>query len=182
MANTTQDLWVELSVIEISMQARFADIAFGHIDPKARAGVDLVFSSIHSFLSHCTMISKMLKGRDRAGAFQTIGQALGIPLTSVIHQRAMRNHLEHYDERLQAWIQKFGPEVNIGINNIGPRSAIQGLNMIFVSHYDPATTIFTFVNEDYDLSMLHSEAMEIGEKASNWSESVRKRLIVPPYV
>src|SRR4029450_10412601 len=67
-----RDLWIEISIREISTQARFADGAYGNLDPKA-AGTETVFYSIHSFLSHCAMVSKMLKAHDDSSPPVTIG-------------------------------------------------------------------------------------------------------------
>src|SRR3989344_2385565 len=99
-------LWIEMSVREISTQAHFADISFSNIDVKAARNNDLVFSSIHSFLSHCAIISKLLKAQDDATS-ETIGGFLGIDDASVIHKRKFRNGLEHYDKELKEWIGKY---------------------------------------------------------------------------
>src|SRR3989344_2204649 len=75
---TEKDLWVEMSIREIWTQAHFAEIAYSHIDPKAASGNDAVFSSIHSFLSHCAMVSKMLSASDDDNPPKLIGDVLGI--------------------------------------------------------------------------------------------------------
>lgn len=157
-----------MSVREISTQAHFADIAFSHLDPKATQGRDAVFSSIHSFLSHCAMVSKLLLARDDGEPPLTIGTVLNVAGDSPIHRRTFRNHLEHYDERLRTWIRQFGPHVSVGTYNIGPKSAFQAAGLIYVSHYDPQTSTFTFVNEDFDLAALHAEATRIRGLANIW--------------
>src|SRR3989344_972283 len=178
---TEKDLWVEMSIYEISAQANFAEIAYSHIDPKAANGNDAVFSSIHSFLSHCAMISKMLAANDDDNPPKLIGDVLGISNTSLIHRRVFRNHLEHYDERLKEWIKKFGANVNIGTHNIGPRDALQIPNMVFVSHYDQTNRTFTFVNEDFDLGALSTEVQRIKGIADAWVNKVMFGEIVPPF-
>ena len=85
-----------MSIMEISTQVHFADVAYSHLDPKAIAGVDAVFSSIHSFLSHCAMVSKMLKADDGATPPKTIGAVLGVAEERLIHQRAFRWILLRY--------------------------------------------------------------------------------------
>jgi len=182
LQKTEKDLWVEMSIHEISTQALFAEIAYSRIDPKANADNNLVFSSIHSFLSHCAMISKMLKSTEDETPPKSIGSVLGIPSTSSIHMRVFRNHLEHYDERLKEWIRQYGVNSNIGNNNIGPRSAIQIPNMVFVSHYDPSNKNFTFVNDDFDLEKMHDEAQRIKELANDWVNGVRQGTIVVPFI
>jgi hypothetical protein len=148
---TEKDFWIEMSIREIWTQCHFAERAFANLDAKAVSNTDVVFSSIHSFLSHSAMVSKLLRARDEVA---TIGDVLGISSSSDIHNRTFRNHLEHYDERLKNWIQEKGTNKAIGTYNIGPKPALQVPNIVFVGHYDPATTTFTFVDEDLDLKNL----------------------------
>lgn len=164
-----------MSISEIATQARFADLAYKNIDPKAIHGNDAVFSSIHSFLSHCAMISKMLQATNGG---TSIGAVLGIASTSGIHKRKFRNNLEHYDKELKKWIAKYGVDANIGTNNIGPKTAIKGL--IFVSHYDPTNSTFTFVNKDFDLSRLYHDSQVIRGIADKWVETVMLGRLQPP--
>ncbi len=179
---TEKDLWVEMSVREIWTQAHFAEISFSHIDPKAISNTDTVFSSIHSFLSHCAMVSKMLKASNGNTPPKTIGDVLGIPSNSIIHEREFRNHLEHYDERLKRWIESYGPDANIGTYNIGPKSALNVPNMVLVSHYDPDTQTFTFVNEDFNLGLMMNEVEKIKNMADNWVKGIESKKISPPFI
>jgi hypothetical protein len=171
---TEKELWIEMSVREISTQAHFAEITFSHIDPKAESGTDLVFSSIHSFLSHCAMVSKMLIAEDKEDPAMSIGQILGVSKKSLIHKRKFRNNLEHYDERLIKWIRQHGVNSNIGTYNIGPKEIFRNPNMVFISHYDPNTMMFTFVNEDFDLGALFNEVSSIKRLSDKWVANLRK--------
>ena len=183
MTNKTEkDLWVEMSIREIWTQAHFAEIAYSHIDPKAISGNDAVFSSIHSFLSHCAMVSKMLKATDDGIPSKYIGDLLGIQNTSLIHQRVFRNHLEHYGERLKRWIEQYGVNIMIGTYNIGPKSAFQINSMVFVSHYDPHTQIFTFVNDDFDIGAMFNEVHRIKEIADKWVSDMQVGVVTPPFI
>mgnify|MGYP001595643599 FL=1 len=177
-----KDLWVEMSIREIWTQAHFAEITYSHISPKATNGNDAVFSSIHSFLSHCAIISKMLKANDDSNPPKSIGYVLGISDISLIHRRKFRNNLEHYDKELKKWIRKFGANVNIGTYNMGPKNAFQIPNMVFVSHYDQTDQTFTFVNEDFDLAALFTEVQRIKSIADNWVNGMEIRKINPPFI
>ena len=165
---TEKDLWFEMSIREIQTQARFAEISYSHIEPKAISGNEAIFSSIHSFLSHCAMISKMLFAKYDSGTTQTIGNILGIEDSSPIHIRTLRNHLEHYDERLKKWIGEHGVNIMIGDYNIGPKSAFNIPNMVNVRHYDPTTKSFTFLDNDFDLGSMFSELQKIKKIANTW--------------
>lgn len=166
MTRLPRDFWIEMSIREIWTQAHFSDIAFNNLSNKM--DTDVAFSSIHSFLSHCGMVSKMLQATDGVSG-ETIGDILGIQSDSLIHRRKFRNHLEHYDERLKSWIQTFGPDTNIGTYNIGPKEAFNIPGMLYISHYDPHTNQFTFINEDFNLTEMHQEVLRIMNIADLWT-------------
>lgn len=167
-----KDFWIEMSVREIWTQAHFAELAYKNINPKAINATDAVFSSIHSFLSHCAMISKMLKSKYDKAQSPSISEVLNIPVSSCIHNRKFRNCLEHYDKELKKWIQNKGADINIGTYNIGPKSAMHIPNMVFVSHYDPDNHTYTFVDEDTNLETLCQEALKIKNAADNWVKAL----------
>ena len=165
-----RDKWIEMSIREISTQCKFASIAFDNLSKKGRESTDAAFSSAHSFLSHAANVSKLLKATDilSPNAGGVVGDILGVDEDTAIHDRKLRNHLEHYDERLQRWIAEQGPDANIGTYNIGPKAMIQIPGLVFVTHYDPTTKTFTFVNEDFDLAMLDGEIRRIHTTADAW--------------
>ncbi len=157
-----------MSVREIWTQAHFAELAYKNINPKAIHPTDAVFTSIHSFLSHCAMVSKMLKAKFDQSSATSIGDVLDISVFSIIHNRKFRNSLEHYDRELKKWILEKGANTSIGTYNIGPKSAIQIPNMVFVSHYDPNNYTYTFVDEDTNLEILYQETLRIKNVAHKW--------------
>lgn len=185
MKKTEKDFWIEMSIREIWTQAHFAKISYRNIDPKAKAGVDIVFSSIHSFLTHCANISKMLKASNEDFGIEEkpiiIGDILGVSKNSLIHNRIFRNNLEHYDKRLKRWIKEKGVDANIGTYNIGPKGAIAGENFVYVSHYDPTNGVYTFVNVDIKLENLYNEVAKIEELTDEWVKKVERGIIIPPY-
>ena len=207
MARTEKDFWIEMSIREIWTQSHFAEIAFRNIDPKVAKGTDGVFSSIHSFLSHCANVSKMLKAIEQPssknlgdftlrelyktpGRFfsviwskmfnatgpppMSIGDILGVPDSSVVHKRGFRNNLEHYDSRLKAWIRRYGPNASVGTYNVGPKTMLPP-QVIQISHYDPDTSTFTFVNRDFNLRDLYNEVVWIKGIADAWVQAMQQR-------
>lgn len=179
---TDKDLWVEMSIREISTQADFAGIAYAQLDPKARNSNAALFSSIHSFLSHCAMVSKMLVAKDDGRPRRSVGSVLKVSASSLIHERTFRHHLEHYDERLKQWTRKHGVNSLIGDYNIGPKSALAGQNMIHVRYYEPDTQVFTFLNNDFDLGEMAEEVRRIKNLADQWIMKVEAKEIMPPFV
>lgn len=174
MSNSEEkNFWIEMSIREIWTQAHYTEIAYGNMNLKAVNVIDSVFSSIHSFLSHCAMVSKMLKAKYIESSTSDIGDILGISASSIIHKRKFRNSLEHYDRELKKWIKEKGINSVMGTYNIGPKSMIGIPNMIFVKHYDPTDNTFTFVNEDLDLGNLIKEVRGIKDKADKWVKELQ---------
>jgi hypothetical protein len=182
LRKTENNFWVEMSIREIWTQCHFSERAFSNLDPKSSRNSDVVFSSIHSFLSHCAMVSKLLKATASRKSAITIGKVLGVSKTSVIHKRKFRNCLEHYHNELKKWIRKKGVNVMIGTYNIGPKSAFNIHKMVFVNHYDPASKTFTFVDEDLDLGILHKEIQTIKNTAGAWVKEVESGTRKTPYI
>lgn len=158
--------WIRMSILEVSVQAQYAHMAYINIAEKPNTGNEwATFSSIHSFLSHCTLISKLLKA---PGASRSIADILNIPGSSVINKRAFRNGLEHYDERLKKWVNQTGVGTTIVNHHIGDRQTFPIQKGLFVSFYDPYTKIFTLVNKDFDLKALYEESQSIKQTADDW--------------
>jgi hypothetical protein len=131
-----------------------------------------VFRHTHSFLTHASNISRLFwppsvpkrKGKPpsdyvaRAALTSDRGESLRalFSLTDVspLKDRTLRDHLEHYDERLDDW-QRTSKNRNIASDNIGPRGAISGLSETDqMRWFDPTTNRFSFRGEEYDLQEL----------------------------
>ncbi len=175
MATTTvKDLWIEMSIREILTQAHLAELSYRNL--ALRAGTDAVFSSIHAFLAHCANVSEMLAAGDGENPLKTIGDVLEVSEESCIHKRRFRNHLAHYDERLKEWISTKGNDAKISAINAGPKARLQIPGRSLVSHYDPDRKTFTFMDDDFDLSLLCDEAIKIKWQAEIWVKRIEARL------
>ena len=67
-----------------------------------------VFRNIHSFLSHASNVSKILWPSKKANSERgdELRKELGLSPDNVLKKRALRDHLEHFDERMDAWAQQ----------------------------------------------------------------------------
>lgn len=197
MDDTLKKKWLEMAVREVSSQCQLANTAYQALS--SANNTDAAFFGIQGFLTHCANVSKMLQAEQepqplsklqynwravfrflqRTGIYKlavTIGDMLGIARSSVVHQkgREFRNNLDHYDQRLFYWLKKHGPNINIGDFNVMPKSAIKlgtGVQFLYVRNLDPRTKVFTFVDKDLDLSVLHKECLKIQLIANNWLAS-----------
>jgi len=85
-----------------------------------------------------------------------------------IQDRTLRDHFEHFDERLDAWAEE-SPNRNIVQSLIGPRSAIGGdaiKDADIIRHYDPSTKMLGFRGEKFDVQALASGLDDIYQKAT----------------
>lgn len=132
-----------------------------------------VFRSVHSFLTHASNASRLLwppkanraKGEaDEAFAARRLatrrrGEVLCGALAidgrpHPLRDRRLRDHLEHYDERLDQWRAE-SKRKNIAMDTIGPANAIVGLDASdSMRWYDDARNVMRFRGEEYDLNEL----------------------------
>lgn len=71
-----------------------------------------VWAHLHAFLSHSSMVSKLLNSPSKSPKAiersKFLSELLGVPSASVIFERGARNNVEHQDERLDLWIEQDG--------------------------------------------------------------------------
>lgn len=85
-------------------------------------------------------------------------KSLRIPDKHPVQVRTLRDHFEHFDERLDDWAER-SKNRNIVERLLGPRSAIGGdaiQDSDIIHHYDPATKIYAFRGEKFDIQRLAS--------------------------
>lgn len=83
-----------------------------------------------------------------------------------VQNRSLRDHFEHFDERLDDWAEN-SKNRNIVHRLFGPRSAIGGDSIQdsdIIHHFDPATNIFGFRGEHYNIQELATGLDEIYQK------------------
>ena len=161
------------------------------IGPAAKAGDwDLsrtlqqeVFRSIHSFLTHASNVSRIFwPGRPRKNRNEsehdytarlesipkliraaTLREATGLSPDHVLRKRALRDHLEHFDERLDNW-SATSARHNYVQDTIGPANAIVGIDETdMMRWFDPTTNTMRFRGEVYDLQELTAAVEQIGQ-------------------
>lgn len=152
-----------------------------------------VFLSLLGFLSHAAMVSKFLwpatvgvssHGRRFVGAKNVdrlkqireergkrLRTALGITGDWAIQSRDLRDHMEHYDERLEEWWIA-SENHNMVDLSLMSRTAVGGLaENDFHRMYDPGTGIFVFRNEDFEVHAMAREIQTIRTSAIAWLEN-----------
>jgi len=133
------------------------------------------FRSVHSFLTHLSNISRLLWppalspkqncfcNKPKANGMECstcvarerssqILSALGIQgAEHIIKNRTLRDHLEHFDERIDHWMQT-SKNQNFVQDVIGPKGGIMGLEESdMMRQYDPMTGTFRFRGDTFSL-------------------------------
>lgn len=133
-----------------------------------------VFRQIHSFLTHASNVSRMFwppspkqkkneTAEDYENRLQKIDKVVrgrvlkleyGLDDSNPLKNRALRDHLEHYDERLDHW-RNNSVNRNIVSDTIGPPNAIVGpAETDMMRWFDPTRKVFKFRGEEYDLQSI----------------------------
>ena len=130
-----------------------------------------VFRQIHSLLTHASNISIMfwppspkqkqnetdqdfedrLLKIDKVVRGRVLKVEYGLDDSNPLKNRTLRDHLEHYDERLDHW-RNNSVNRNIVSDTIGPPNAIVGpAETDMMRWFDPTRNVFKFRGEEYDL-------------------------------
>ncbi len=141
------------------------------------------FREAADFLQHTSAASRLLwppggSNADRKARADTRGThlraVLGVDGEHVLKNRRLRDHLEHYDERIDDWAVT-SPNRNIVDNMIGPRTAIGGdaiKDSDIMRLYDPATKCFVFRGESFDIQALVDGVQDIATRARKRYEDI----------
>ncbi len=134
-----------------------------------------VFRGIHSFLTHASNVSKILwpgapkqksdesdeHYQQRIGKIEKVHRAmdramelrkeLGLPSEHTLKNRQLRDHLEHFDERIDDW-EENSENKNFAQDTIGPENAIVGLAKTdMMRWFNPTNGTFLFRGETFSL-------------------------------
>ncbi len=142
------------------------------------------FRSAQAFLNHCAAISRLfwppgeqdpLKDRRAKKRGRALRDTLALPDSHVLHGRTLRNHLEHFDSRLDDWAEESQGH-NLVDQFIGPSrfltsSAFNEKDCL--RHYDPDAKVYTFRGDQYDIQALAVGVQELLELSVSRARSAR---------
>lgn len=122
-----------------------------------------LFLACQNLLAGAANVSKMLWSQNgkRTDERRVLRESLGVADDSPLKSRAMRNHLEHLDERIDAWWDT-STSHNYVDRMIGPPESIGGFSdgdQFRV--YDPTRHQMVFLGTRYDIIPLVDEAKRL---------------------
>jgi hypothetical protein len=152
----------EAYLLEILIQAEYAAIAVQNMNGLVGGGEPRsIFREAQGFLVHAAAMSRILwppaKGNPVAVARgEHLRTVLTVADTHPLRSRKLRDHHEHFDERLDHWSQETTHGAIIDLH-IGPTSIIGGPAAgrgDFLRVYEPDRKVFTFCGEEFDIQAL----------------------------
>ncbi len=122
-----------------------------------------IFLHLQHFLTHAAIVDKILdpiKGSERDQILAGYIDLSGVDLKPF---RRLRNHLEHFDERLDKWVSEYDGypffDMNLvtGTKGFPEKAYLRALD----GH------IYKFHGENYDLDRLYASLIVISERLEN---------------
>jgi len=156
------------------MQAAATLVAGGGSGVRER--IAELFDDGADFLAHAALVSKILwpprSDNHPAGVRgRTLRESLGVTPGHALEGRDLRNHLEHYDERLDSWAAATTGTIVDGI--VGPRSGIAGVpDSDIMRLYDPQTRTFFFRGELFDLQAIAGGLDNVANRAAERLQAI----------
>ena len=147
---------IDVYIGEIEAQIEFSKLSYKNFEESyAKNNTQETFMHIHHFLIHISNIDKTLDVRKN----QLRESILGKNLTNADLKpfRRIRNHLEHFDERLDKWVKEYDGHTFFDMNFIQGAKGFP--KKAFLRALDGK--IMKFQGEDYDLESLNELLSEV---------------------
>jgi hypothetical protein len=175
---------------QVAHQCRAALHAINHASVSLNArDTDSFWASIQSFLTAAANISKAFWGASGKLAIQrkSLRESLGVSDESLLAKTDLRNHLEHYDERLDRWYVQSVHKNHFDFC-IAPRKSIVGLDdSDLFRFFDPETKEVIFWGEHYAIQPLVDEIVALLPRAEaegqkpHWEPRTTASPVPAPY-
>lgn len=158
---------------EIDKQSEYALISIDYIDYYLQKLTEensnkFIWYFVQNFLTSSADVSKLLWGSKKEENIdrKELRESLNIDDKSVLFSKKLRNHFEHYDERIESWFRE-SRDKNYADSNIAPTNSIIGLNEEdFLRNFDTTKMAITFKGEVYELRPLVDELIMLKKTVS----------------
>lgn len=148
-------------LVEIKHQIHYAKMCF-HNYQKARQENDIpmIFFYVHHFVVHAANVNKLLYPNPKKTNHprkKILEKHFDLTNIDFKDFRDLRNHLEHFDERLDEWVSNYEGSAFFDMNLVDGTKGFP--EKAFLRAMDGDT--FKFYGESYDLSKLITQLLEI---------------------
>jgi len=172
MDNRSQKALSEMIFIsEIVLQSKIAELATKRLSAiKDNFDQIEVWSSIQSILVAAGNVSKILWPQEKKYAVRgkRLRELLKVDDTNMLSDRSLRNHFEHYDDRIEKWFKGKSSAVYSDLAIDPLKSMRRNFPTNHHRAYDPLTQTLTFRGESFDLAAVLKELKEIRIKCRHF--------------
>jgi hypothetical protein len=116
-----------------------------------------VFYRLHHFIVHMTNLDKILDAKCDSSRYMLLNERVDLSEIDLKLVRKLRNHLEHFDERLDRWVSEYDGHAFFDMNLITGAKGFP--KKCFLRALDGYT--FKFYGEDYPLQRVYSTLIEL---------------------
>ena len=142
-------------------QIRYAKMCFAaYKQAKQNNDIPLVFFHVHHFVVHTANLDKVLDPKPPNPRTQILKEFIDFAGVDLKMLRRLRNHLEHFDERLDDWVTHYHGEPFFDMNLVD--GALDFPEKAFLRAMDG--DVFKFYGESYDLEKLFAQLLEIEKR------------------
>ncbi len=145
---------VKIYLGEIQKQIQFAKHSYNdYLSAKGKDNIPDMFFHVHHFVIHATNIDKLIDVNPQTFRGKILSGHLNISGIDLKLFRRLRNHLEHFDERLDKWVKEFDGSAFFDTNLVTGTKGFP--DTAFLRALDD--NIFKFHGESYDLLKLYEQ-------------------------
>ena len=119
-----------------------------------------VFYKLHHFIVHATNVDKLLDIKIGSSRDKLLHDRVDLSDVDLKLVRKLRNHLEHFDERLDRWVSEYDGHTFFDMNLVSNTKGFPKRS--FLRALDGYT--FKFYGEDFPLQIIISSLNEIEVK------------------
>ena len=171
MDNRSQTALSEMVFIsEIVLQSKIAELVAKRLSAiKDNFDQVEVWSSIQSILVAAGNVSKILwPSTEYIERGERLRELLKVDDNSILSDRSLRNHFEHYDDRIEKWFKGKSSAVYSDLAIDPLKSMRRNFPTNHHRAYDPLTQTLTFRGESFDLAAVLKELKEIRIKCRHF--------------
>ena len=142
---------LEIYIGELLAQIKFAKRCFNDFESSLEKNdIESVFFHLHHFTVHVANIDKLLNPKANSNRENLYANHINLDNIDLKSFRKLRNHLEHFDERLDSWIETYDGHAFFDNNIVTDAKGFP--NKAFLRALDGY--VYKFYGEDYPLKPL----------------------------
>ena len=158
------DKW-QVYIMEAQTQIKFAMFSWASFLELERSEDTVldIFLHLQHFLTHAAIVDKILDPVKGSVRYRVLAGYVDLSSIDLKQFRRLRNHLEHFDERLDRWVSEYDGKPFFDMNLVTGTKGFP--KKAYIRALDGHT--YKFHGEDYNLDKLYTALVTINERLKN---------------